>query len=123
MMVKNTMYILISAVLFSGIAYGADLENVITYTKTTKHVSSSGGKGIDTIFLKPPKSIGGQCISFSTAKVVYKKRRYGEVKINALPKASCNKREAGCKLKAKWKHAPAGKLSYTIKTIWKQKAC
>lgn len=96
----------------------AHAANEFSNTRLITHGASSGGKGKDTIALKTPKSVGSKCAKFLNAEVVYKKRRFGEVKMLTKPVRGCNPGNNTCKVTLAWKHAPAGRLNYQLKVNW-----
>ncbi|PID49773.1 MAG: hypothetical protein CR991_04965 [Proteobacteria bacterium] len=84
--------------------------------------ASAGGKGRDVIVLKAPTSFGS-CVKFQSAKIIYKKRRYGEARIINMPAPGCALDKQQCRLDVSWKHAPAGGLNYTVEVTVKTDGC
>ncbi len=121
MQIMTPLIILGFAVVFTSTATSA--KNLTSDTKVYKHNKSSGGTGIDSIQLKPPRTIGNNCVVFKNAVIKYTKRHYGVVKITKTPKAECNPQKEQCKLGVSWQHSPAGRLGYKVKVIWDLKPC
>lgn len=80
-----------------------------------QYAEESGGKGKDSIKLTAPKA----CAVFDDARIVYKKRRYGQADIITKPNAGCDPDKAQCKLEVAWEHAPAGRLNYQVEVSWR----
>ncbi|HPY39968.1 MAG TPA: hypothetical protein PLM98_05585 [Thiolinea sp.] len=109
-------------ILFAGLALtqGAFAADLAPTTVEYQHAEEAGGKGSDVIKLTAPKA----CAVFDDARIVYKKRRYGQADIVNKPAAGCNPSSAQCKLEVKWEHEPAGRLNYQVEINWKaQSGC
>lgn len=109
-------------ILFAGLALTQTVFAVeLAPTKLEyQHAEEAGGKGSDVIKLTPPKA----CAVFDSARIVYKKRRYGQADIVSKPSAGCNPANAQCKLEVKWEHEPAGRLTYQVEINWQvQPSC
>ena len=109
-------------ILFAGLtlAQAAFAAKVAPTTVEYQHAEEAGGKGSDVIKLTAPKA----CAVFDSARIVYKKRRYGQADIVSKPADGCNPASAQCKLEVKWEHAPAGRLNYQVEIDWKlQQGC
>ncbi len=90
-----------------------------SHTGVKQHQASSGGKGKDVITLQKPKDVAATaCAVFADASVEYRKRRFGEAKIEKKPAKGCNPSKQACKLTVDWRHAPAGRLNYRVKVQW-----
>lgn len=90
-----------------------------SHTEVKQHGASSGGKGKDVITLKKPTGVDATaCAVFADASVEYRKRRFGEAKIEKKPAKGCNPAKQACKLTVDWRHAPAGRLNYRVKVQW-----
>lgn len=111
---------LLLAVILGQSAYAASQSS---HTDIKQHGASSGGKGKDVITLKKPKEVpAAACAVFADASVEYRKRRFGEAKIEKKPAKGCNPAKQACKLTVDWRHAPAGRLNYRVKVKWNVKS-
>lgn len=109
-------------ILFAGLALtqGVFAAEIPSTTLEYQHAEEAGGKGSEVIKLTPPKA----CAIFNDARIVYKKRRYGQADIVSKPSTGCNPANAQCKLEVKWEHEPAGRLTYQVEIDWKvQPSC
>ncbi|MCK5918686.1 MAG: hypothetical protein KAG34_09680 [Cocleimonas sp.] len=121
---KWVVTITLSLSLLSGVAIGADSDELISYTKNIAHNHGGGGKGMDTIPLLMPETKNHQCAVFNSAKIEYSMRRYGNARITTQPLLRCDPRgKEGCALGISWRHAPAGGLDYRIKVGWVLQRC
>ena len=101
----------------------ANAASQSSHTAVKQHGASSGGKGKDVITLKKPKEVAANvCAVFSDASLEYRKRRFGEAKIEKKPAKGCNPAKQACKLTVDWRHAPAGRLNYRVKVQWDVKS-
>ncbi|HFC92942.1 MAG TPA: hypothetical protein ENJ51_09040, partial [Leucothrix mucor] len=99
----------LSLSLLSGIAIGADTDELVSYTKNIVHNHGGGGRGVDTIPLVIPETNSHQCAVFNSAELEYSMRRYANATITTRPLLHCDPRgRAGCSLDISWQHAPAG---------------
>jgi len=77
-----------------------------------KHSLSVGDKGEERfdVSTKPP-ACGATALVFDHARVVYKRKRFGEAKIISSPAAGC----INCSpLVIRWYHEPTGYLDYQV---------
>lgn len=121
---KWVVTITLSLALLSGVAVGADKDELVSYTNTIEHNHSGGGKNIDSIELIAPKTPKNSCAVFNSAEIKYKKLRQGQAKIISQPVLKCDpRREKSCTVTVSWQHSPAGRLNYTVKVGWTLKPC
>lgn len=124
MLNKWVVTITLSLSLLSGIAMGAEADELTSYTKNIVHNHGGGGKGVDIIPLVMPKTNSRQCAVFNSAELEYSMRRYANAAIISEPLLRCDPRgKEGCALDISWRHAPAGGLNYRVKVGWKLKRC
>jgi hypothetical protein len=124
MLKKWVVTITLSLLLLSGVAMGAEKDELISYTTNIVHNHGGGGRGMDTIPLVVPKTNKRQCAVFNSAKLEFSMRRYGNANIALKPLLRCDPRgEEGCALGVSWQHAPAGGLEYRIKVGWVLQGC
>ena len=114
---KRTLVLSLLLILIAGQSVNAAGQS--SHTDVKQHGASSGGKGKDVITLKKPKvAATNACAVFADASVEYRKRRFGEAKIEKKPAKGCNPAKQTCKLTVDWRHAPAGRLNYRVKVQW-----
>ena len=124
MLKKWVVTITLSLSLLSGIAIGADTDELVSYTKNIVHNHGGGGRGVDTIPLVMPETNSRQCAVFNSAELEYSMRRYANATITTQPLLRCDPRgRAGCALDISWRHAPAGGLDYRVKVGWVLQGC
>lgn len=114
---KRILALSLLLILIAGQSANASSQS--SHTDVKQHGASSGGKGKDVITLKKPKAVAANaCAVFADASVEYRKRRFGEAKIEKKPAKGCNPAKQACKLTVDWRHAPAGRLNYRVKVQW-----
>ncbi len=124
MLKKWVVTITLSLSLLSGVAIGADTDELVSYTKNIVHNHGGGGRGVDTIPLVMPETNNHQCAVFNSAELEYSMRRYANATITAQPLLRCDPRgRAGCVLDVSWQHAPAGGLDYRVRVGWVLQGC
>lgn len=94
----------------------------ITYSITKEHFEEAGGEGVDIIIMEKPKAFVNQCATLSAVSINYIQRRYGKVTVEPNTVQVCTKVKS-CELRLIWMHAPAGRLSYSVKAHWTKTAC
>ena len=112
--------LLMTGLLFAANVHAADI--LVSNSKLLKYEESSGGKARETVPLTPPVIPEGACAVFVSAKVAYKKQRFGEAKILSAPVKGCNPAKQQCSVTVSSSWAPVGRLYFHIRSSWEVKS-
>ncbi|PWQ92536.1 hypothetical protein [Leucothrix pacifica] len=114
--------IILYTTLFTTLSASLHAAPNITNSIVKEHFEEAGGEGVDIVTMRKPKAFVDQCGTISAVSINYTQRRYGKVTVDQRTVKACTKIKS-CELRLIWLHAPAGRLSYSVKAHWTKTAC